>query len=149
MLGEIVELQKNIEILGNSLKSLNWIEPKHEVLTLTLKEPLDSLKNTNIAKWLNCRGNGAVQKKEKRQDSNKRMKKYKQKFQDLPCRNSSLQTKVADSLIRASIKKKKLHINCTIFPFSLFFEALLPFPCREEHFLYWCISLPAQLGIGF
>lgn len=106
------------------------------------------IKNTYKAKLLNYRETG-FSENEKRQDSNKRMKKYKQKFQDLPCWNSSLQAKIACGENRCGIKKKKLHIKCTIFLFTLFFQALLPVPCRKENLLYWCIGLPAQLGIGF
>ena len=42
MRGEIVELEKNIEISGNSLKSFGWVEPKREILELSLNEALDS-----------------------------------------------------------------------------------------------------------
>ena len=42
MQGEIIELQKSISIAGNSLKSLNWVEPQRKILNLYLVESLDS-----------------------------------------------------------------------------------------------------------
>ena len=42
MQGEIIELQKSISITGNSLKSLNWVEPQREILNIYLTESLDS-----------------------------------------------------------------------------------------------------------
>jgi hypothetical protein len=42
MQGEIIELKKSIAIVGNSLKSLNWIEPQRQTLSINLTEPLDS-----------------------------------------------------------------------------------------------------------
>ena len=42
MQGEIIELQKSIAIIGNSLKSLSWVEPQREILNISLTEPLDS-----------------------------------------------------------------------------------------------------------
>ena len=47
--GETIELQKNIKISGNSLKSLNWIEPQHEILEIYLNEKLDSLNSIDIS----------------------------------------------------------------------------------------------------
>ena len=49
MQGEIITLQQNIDITGNSLKSLNWIEPQHETLNLYLTEPLDSTNTIDIS----------------------------------------------------------------------------------------------------
>lgn len=48
MQGEIIELQKSISITGNSLKSLNWVEPQREILNLYLVEPLDSTYTIDI-----------------------------------------------------------------------------------------------------
>ena len=42
MQGEIIELKKSIIVVGNSLKSLNWVEPQRQTLNLYLTEPLDS-----------------------------------------------------------------------------------------------------------
>ncbi len=49
MRGEIVELEKNIEISGNSIKSLGWIEPKREILEISLTEGLDSTRAIEVA----------------------------------------------------------------------------------------------------
>lgn len=49
MQGEIIALQQNIDITGNSLKSLNWIEPQRETLNLYLTEPLDSTNTIDIS----------------------------------------------------------------------------------------------------
>lgn len=49
MQGEIITLQQNINITGNSLKSLNWIEPQREILNLYLTEPLDSTNTIDIS----------------------------------------------------------------------------------------------------
>lgn len=49
MQGEIIALQQNIKITGNSLKSLNWIEPQRETLNLYLTEPLDSTNTIDIS----------------------------------------------------------------------------------------------------
>ena len=48
MRGEIVDLKKNIEISGNSIKSLNWVEPKRETLELSLNEALDSTNSVEL-----------------------------------------------------------------------------------------------------
>ena len=48
MRGEIVDLKKNIEISGNSIKSLNWVEPKRETLELSLNETLDSTNSVEL-----------------------------------------------------------------------------------------------------
>ena len=48
MQGEIVDLKKNIEISGNSIKSLNWVEPKRETLELSLNEALDSTNSVEL-----------------------------------------------------------------------------------------------------
>jgi hypothetical protein len=42
MQGEIIELKKSIAIVGNLLKSRNWIEPQRHTLSINLTEPLDS-----------------------------------------------------------------------------------------------------------
>lgn len=49
MQGEIITLQQNINITGNSLKTLNWIEPQREILNLYLTEPLDSTNTIDIS----------------------------------------------------------------------------------------------------
>ena len=49
MQGEIITLQQNINITGNSLKTLNWIEPQRETLNLHLDEPLDSTNAIDIS----------------------------------------------------------------------------------------------------
>ena len=49
MQGEIIALQQNINITGNSLKTLNWIEPQREILNLYLTEPLDSTNTIDIS----------------------------------------------------------------------------------------------------
>ena len=49
MQGEIASLQQNINISGNSLKSINWIEPQREILNLNLTEPLDSVNTIDIS----------------------------------------------------------------------------------------------------
>ena len=49
MQGEIVELKKKIDVSGNSIKSLGWIEPKHEALELSLNEALDSTNAIEVA----------------------------------------------------------------------------------------------------
>ena len=49
MQGEIVSLRQNIEISGNTLKSLDWIEPQRETLNLHLDEPLDSTNAIDIS----------------------------------------------------------------------------------------------------
>ena len=49
MQGEIVSLRQNIEISGNTLKSLDWIEPQRETLNLHLDEPLDSTNTIDIS----------------------------------------------------------------------------------------------------
>ena len=48
MRGEIVDLKKNIEISGNLIKSLNWVEPKRETLELSLNEALDSTNSVEL-----------------------------------------------------------------------------------------------------
>jgi hypothetical protein len=49
MQNEIIELQQNIHISGNSLKSINWVEPKHEALNLHLTDALDSTNTVEIS----------------------------------------------------------------------------------------------------
>jgi hypothetical protein len=49
MQGEIISLQQKINISGNSLKSLDWIEPQREILNIYLTEPLDSTNTIDIA----------------------------------------------------------------------------------------------------
>ena len=46
--GDIIELQKSISITGNSLNSLNFVEPQRQILNLYLAEPLDSTYTINI-----------------------------------------------------------------------------------------------------
>ena len=49
MQGEIISLQQKIEITGNKLKSLDWIEPQREILNIYLTEPLDSTNTIDIS----------------------------------------------------------------------------------------------------
>ena len=49
MQSEIIELQQNIEISGNTLKSLNWVEPQCTTLNLHLTAPLDSTHTIDIS----------------------------------------------------------------------------------------------------
>lgn len=49
MQGEIISLQQKINISGNSLKSLDWIEPQREILNIYLTEPLDSTNTIDIS----------------------------------------------------------------------------------------------------
>ena len=49
MQSEIIELQQNIEISGNTLKSLDWVEPQCTTLNLHLTAPLDSTHTIDIS----------------------------------------------------------------------------------------------------
>lgn len=49
MQGEIIALKENIEISGNSLSSISWIEPQREILNISLSEPLDSTNAIDIS----------------------------------------------------------------------------------------------------
>ena len=46
---DIVDLHENIEISGNAIKSLDWVEPQQETLNLHLAEALDSINAIDIS----------------------------------------------------------------------------------------------------